>query len=63
MEHKQAIDILIKMLGKPTLDAEEKEAINTAIGVLGWTSLAKSRIKTLKAKRDARRNSIKSIHK
>jgi hypothetical protein len=52
MEHKIAANILISMLDKRQLDAEEKEAIMTAIGVLAWTSLSKSKIKALKAKRD-----------
>jgi hypothetical protein len=52
MEHKEAIAILISLLDKRSLDAEEKEAVNTAIGVLSWTTLAKSRIKAQKAKRD-----------
>jgi hypothetical protein len=52
MEHKEAIAILIRLLDKHSLDAEEKEAVNTAIGVLSWSTLAKSRIKAQKAKRD-----------
>ena len=52
MEHKKAADILINMLKKPFLNTGEKEAVLTAIGVLAWTSLSKSRIKALKAKRD-----------
>jgi hypothetical protein len=47
MEHKEAATILIKLLGKNILDAEEKEAVLTAIGVLAWTSLSKSRIKAM----------------
>jgi hypothetical protein len=52
MEYQKAIDILISLLNKHSLDAEEKEAVNTAIGVLSWGSLARSRIKALKTKRD-----------
>ena len=55
MEHKQAISVLIKILNKPELNAEEKEAVTTAIGVLGWASLAKARVKAIKAKRDIAR--------
>lgn len=59
MDHKKAIDILISLLDKYSLNAEEKEAVKTAIGVLGWTTLSKSKIKAsaersrsvLKAKR------------
>ena len=52
MEHKKATDILIRLLDKHALDTEEKEAVMTAIGVLGWTSLSKSRINAIKTKRD-----------
>ncbi|AKG54078.1 hypothetical protein DGWBC_1440 [Dehalogenimonas sp. WBC-2] len=52
MEHKKAADVLIRLLDKYALDTEEKEAIMTAIGVLGWTSLNKSRIDAIKSKRD-----------
>jgi len=52
MEYQKAIDILKSLLAKHPLTAEEKEAVMTAIGVLGWGSLSKSRIKALKAKRD-----------
>jgi hypothetical protein len=52
MEYQKAIDTLKKLLEKPSLNAEEKEAIMTAIGVLGWGSLAESKVKALKSKRD-----------
>jgi len=52
MEYQKAIDILKNLLNKHALDAEEKEAIMTAIGLLSLGSLAKSRIKAQKAKRD-----------
>ena len=56
MEYKKAVNILIKLLDKHSLDAEEKEAVLTAVGVLDWVSLAKNRmkgiIKARKAKRD-----------
>jgi hypothetical protein len=52
MEYQQAIIILKNLLDKHSLDAEEKEAIMTAIGLLSLGSLAKSRIKAQKAKRD-----------
>ena len=52
MEYQKAIDILMSMLNKYPLNAEEKEAVMTAIGVLSWDSLAKNRIKALNAKRD-----------
>ena len=52
MEYQKAITILTNLLDKHPLDAEEKEAVTTAIGILSWGSLSKSRIKALKAKRD-----------
>jgi hypothetical protein len=52
MEYQKAITILKSLLGKHPLDAEEKEAVMTAIGLLIWASLSKSRIKARKAKRD-----------
>jgi len=52
MEDKKALAILMKMIKKPSLSAEEKEAILAAIGVLGWTSLAESKRKELRAKRE-----------
>ena len=56
MEYKKAVTILISLLDKHLLDAEEKEAVLTAIGVLDLASLAKSsikrKIKAQKAKRD-----------
>jgi len=52
MDDKIAAKILINLLNKDSLGAEEKEAVKTAIGVLSWTALSKSRIKNLKARRD-----------
>jgi hypothetical protein len=52
MEYQKAITVLKSLLGRHPLDAEEKAAIMTAIGVLSWGSLSKSRIKAQKAKRD-----------
>ena len=52
MEYHRAIDILKSLLDRHSLNAEEKEAVMTAIGLLSWSSLSKSRIKAQKAKRD-----------
>jgi len=52
MEYQEAIAILKSMLDRHSLDSEEKQAVLTAIGVLSWGSLSKSKIKALKAKRD-----------
>ena len=51
MEYQKAIAILKSLLDRQLLDAEE-EAVMTAIGVLSWGSLSKSKIKAQKAKRD-----------
>jgi len=52
MEYQKAIAILKTLLDRHSLDADEKEAIITAIGVLSLGSLAKSKLKAQKAKRD-----------
>jgi len=56
MEYKTAVTILMNLLDKHSLNAEEKEAVLTGIGVLDWASIAKNRIKSKikaqKAKRD-----------
>jgi hypothetical protein len=52
MEYQKATAILTNLLDKDSLDAEEKEAVFTAIGVLTWASLSKSRIKAMRDKRD-----------
>ena len=52
MEYQKAIAILKSLLDKRSLDAEEKEAVMTAVGLLSWASLSKSITKTRKAKRD-----------
>jgi len=52
MEYQKAIAILKSLLDKHLLDDEEKEAVMTAMGLLSWASLSKSKIKALKTKRD-----------
>ena len=52
MEYDKAIAELKNLMERHPLNAEEKEAIVTAIGVLSWGSLAKSRIQAQKARRD-----------
>jgi hypothetical protein len=54
MEYKEAVDVLKRLMEKHPLDAEEKEAVMTAIGVLVWGALGKSKTKAIKAKRDMR---------
>jgi hypothetical protein len=55
MEYQKAITILKSLLEKHSLNAEEKEAVMTAIGLLSLGLLAKSKIKAQKAKRDKSR--------
>jgi hypothetical protein len=50
MEYEKAIAILKSLLDRHSLDAEEKEAVLTAIGVLSWGSLSKSKIKAQKTR-------------
>jgi len=52
MEYQEAVTILKSLLDRHPLSAEEKEAVLTAIGVLSWGSLSKSKMKAQKAKRD-----------
>ena len=52
MEYNKAIAILKSLLDRRSLDAEEKEAVMTAIGLLSWASLSKSIVKARKEKRD-----------
>ena len=52
MDDKKAAAVLLSLLDKHELSVEEKEAVKIAIGILGWTSLSKSRIATLKSKKD-----------
>lgn len=40
------------LLDRHPLDAEERQAVMTAIGVLSWASLSKSKMKAQKAKRE-----------
>jgi hypothetical protein len=56
MDHQEASTILIKLLNKNSFSDEEKEAVFTAIGVLGWTSLSKSKIKAMRDKREKSKN-------
>ncbi len=56
MEYEKAIAVLTSLLDRHPLSAEEKEAISTAIGMLSWGALSKSRMKALKAKREAKQS-------
>jgi hypothetical protein len=52
MEYLTAIAILNSLLDRYRLNAQEKEAVMTAIGVLSLISASKGKLKAQKAKRD-----------
>lgn len=52
MDDKKAAKVLLNLLEKHKLNDEEKKALESAIGILSWTSLSKSRIKAKKDKLD-----------
>lgn len=52
MDHKQAANILVNLVKKRRISAEEKQAALTAIGVLSWTYLAGSKLQARKARRE-----------
>lgn len=52
MENREAIAILQSLLARDALNAEEKEAVTTAIGVLSWLALTKGKMKARKDKID-----------
>jgi hypothetical protein len=51
MDDKKAASTLISLLKKYSLKGEEREAVENAIGILSWTSLAQGRIKKIKDKK------------
>jgi hypothetical protein len=52
MDYQKAVTVLQRVLERRPLDAEEKEAVQKAIGMLSIASRATSRLKDLKAKRE-----------
>jgi hypothetical protein len=54
MEDSEAVKILIAMLKKYPLNDEEKEALNSAIGLMGWTKLVEGFNERRKRARDKR---------
>lgn len=56
MDYKQAISVLTKMLDKHEFEPEEKEAVLTAIGVLDWAALGKTRLRSIAEKRREKRD-------
>lgn len=51
MDDKKSIKVLLKLIEKSVLNTDETEAVRSAIGVLSWTSLAESRLRSIKAKK------------
>jgi hypothetical protein len=45
MEYEKALEVLKTMLEKQPLPPEEKEAVQTALGLLSLTVISKSRLK------------------
>jgi hypothetical protein len=52
MDDKQAVKILSEMLKRHEFSEEEKEAVRTAIGILGWTKLLEGYQENRKRARD-----------
>lgn len=50
MDYQKAANVLKDMLAKNKLKGEEKEAVETAIGILAWVALGKNRLKVRKAR-------------
>jgi hypothetical protein len=54
MEDRVAVGILKKILEKYPLEEGERDAVRTAIGVLGWTKLVEGYVERRKKARDRR---------
>jgi hypothetical protein len=48
MNDKKVIEILMALLDKYPLSDEENEAVRLAIGILGWSTLAEGRGKSMR---------------
>lgn len=55
MEDKEAMTHLLHVLEKYPVTEEEKQAIQTAIGILSWTSLRKGAVKNFVENREVKR--------
>ena len=55
MQDKEAIEILLKMLQRQTFSTKEKEALETAVGILSWSKLGQSRLQKMGQARRAQR--------
>ena len=56
MEYKEAVAILKNLLEKRPLNAQEKEAVQTAMGLLTLGALSKSHLKSRLQAQKARRD-------
>jgi hypothetical protein len=54
MDYQKTIAVLKNLVEKHPLNDEEKEAVQTAMGVLVWGSLAKSKTRAQTTKREKR---------
>ena len=61
MNDKETIAILQRLLERGVLTPEESEAVRSAVGVLSWTTLADSRIKGLKEKKERDRRETDAL--
>ena len=50
MKDEKAIEILSNLLKKYSLEKNEKEAVNTAIGILSWSKITENIIRNKKKK-------------
>lgn len=59
MKYKEAKEILLKLMEKLGLDAKEKQAIMTAVGLLDSGNLFKNSVKRMiKAKKDKKEKDL-----
>ncbi len=58
MEDSKAVKILIEMLKRYPLTAEEKEAVKNAIGLMGWTKLVEGYVENRKKARDRKLHNL-----
>ena len=59
MGDKKAAEILIKMMNKHSFSEEEKEAVQTAIGILSWSKLGQGMIKNIiKSKKEKKQRDL-----
>lgn len=56
MDDKKAAEILIELGKKYQLQPDEKEAVSKAVGILSWSSLAETRLKKMKDKKDKQKD-------